>query len=109
METIQILAERIDVGRSTAGWIVLVVCALISIISFIVTVCTDNDTVSSISIFCFLFPLFVIFISLFLPFCCEERTAYLIQITEETNFVEFDSLYKITERVSDTIFWCLPK
>lgn len=109
METIQVLAEKIDVTRSTAGWIVLLVCALVSVISFIITICTDNYTVSAISIFCFIFPLFVILISFFLPFCYEERTAYLIQITEETNFVEFDSLYKIIERVSDTIFWCLPK
>ena len=109
METIQILAEKIDVSRSTAGWIILAVCALIGIISIIVGVCTDNDIVESICIFSAFFMLFLIFISFFLPFCREERTAYLIQITEETNFVEFDSLYKIVERVSDTLFWCLPK
>ena len=103
---INILAERTIYYFHPALLIVLV-CTIISMIIIVNLICFLEPKKLFIILLCVAVGvLFVILVCFIAKIGATPRTQYLIQITEETNFVQFNSLYEIRERISDTIFWC---
>lgn len=115
METIQIVAERISGSHDPIMYSIGTVAALIAVISgfiaLIVLGTGDGGRSKLHNCVGLIFALLTLscgLIAMIGQIHWAQQTEYMIQISEQTTYLEFASKYEIVEKVSETIFWCVP-
>ena len=105
---ITILAERSVAVPSTAWRVIGLVCAAMILIAWGLAHIIQDDTARIIfACLMMLFGIIGILVVIFNPFWAQE-TQYLIQVTDDASYTKFNELYEVKEKISDTIFWCVP-
>ena len=115
METIQIIAERISGAHDPIMYSIGAVAALIAVISGIIALIVSDTSDSErsnlhnyVGLIFALLTLFCGLVAIIGQIHWAQQTEYMIQISEQTTYLEFASKYEIIEKVSETIFWCIP-
>lgn len=114
METIQIIGERISGAHDPIMYAIGAVAALIAVISGIIVLNmtfidhSESKVYNCVGLIFGLITLISALISIIGQIHWAQQTEYMIQISEQTTYLEFASKYEIIEKVSETIFWCIP-
>ena len=114
METIQIIAERVSSAHDPTMYAIGAVAALIAVISGLIVLNmaiiyhSENKVYNCVGLIFGLITLVGALIAIVGQIHWAQQTEYLVQITEQTTYVEFASKYEVVQKVSDTVFWCVP-
>ena len=113
METIQIIAERISGAHDPIMYAIGSICALIALIfglgALLMSIGNGGSEIHNrIGLVLAIITLVSALVALIGQIHWAQQTEYLVQITEQTTYVEFASKYEVVQKVSDTVFWCVP-